>query len=671
MTATRFVFVIAIFLGAPMIGLSQSCDPSKPAPPGMVCQTMLGQAVNGVMDGATAIMKQYGHDIHEEGVALSARLGKARTAYFQTPRTSPNFPKVQAEFATCLTLKDMWFLKVYLIPQEVIDRPYLHVDYMDGGLRRTATRNWERWAKVVKDRAGPQLIGLLEFRGGSRDETVTEALNASAPRYEYYRLSRDWVEFANAGRNVSDDPETYLKYIISMIRPFESFDEHGDLSNPAWWSEQYYGELVDVFGKDLLLRTSKRLMAAHKDREGFLDPHLHLNGLDWQYIWDGYIELLGSNSAHDYIRTIFMRANSGLRLSAKESDKEYKQFVAAYGEKSVLDAAERVRVAPKTMRNNMYQFEDPSALGVPLVSISMTSEVARIYEVFQDILANKYPKGFVRATIAFHDELDSAAAVDQAYEKLTSQYGADTVLTAAAKVRARSLFNPSTYYPVMLKTLDPSAQIETARKPSKGGIPTGASGGTAPQPTPPPSIPLTKTYWDPTMPNYDMRPETASGYVLQYCRGLYDPVGPLLTPEQVRIKYAQSRAIDAEVKNCAALFDIPEILTHRRLALRYCLLNHDYTIHGQAARIHAYSDCMNENDTLTALCTRELRYRSQLMSPRSAPNPSCPAQELTGREVLVLRSGGREDMGHPVVTPTTGPGLPDVLRAPFKPGIIH
>jgi hypothetical protein len=78
--------------------------------------------------------------------------------------------------------------------------------------------------------------------------------------------------------------------------------------------------------------------------------------------------------------------------------------------------------------------------------------------------------------------------------------------------------------------------------------------------------PVPKPYFDPGMPNYQPR---ASAEILQYCTGIYDPVYPLLTPEQIRIKNANHAAIQAEVEKCASGLTLPKV---RRIAESRCVI---------------------------------------------------------------------------------------------------
>ena len=103
----------------------------------------------------------------------------------------------------------------------------------------------------------------------------------------------------------------------------------------------------------------------------------------------------------------------------------YQRLVLAFGEPDVLQAARAVRTATK--RATSSDVMDPKAIGatrgVPLSS-------------FQDVLARKNPRGYLRAALVFNENLDSPAAVDAAYKKLISTGDENAFLEAAKKMAA-------------------------------------------------------------------------------------------------------------------------------------------------------------------------------------------------------------------------------------------
>ena len=281
---------------------------------------------------------------------------------------------------------------------------------------------------------------------------------------------------------------------------------------------------------------------------------------------------------------------------------------------------------------------------------------------------------------------ESAEQASTSYETV---YGAFNVCTSNAEIFS-DMFGPDFRSRMIGQVLEVEGEYQRAYcKGWKGSIRVtlgrqvhlGGSGrfATAARTWVPPSVPSPSAAppvqqepeMDPGMPSYSLTSKVAGEEILQYCSGLYDPVSPLLTPEQNRIKNVNRAAIEAEVKGCASRFDAAEAAPHRRIAMRYCLGHNDYTLREQGGRIKAYDECMYQNDVLTAFCTRELKYRSELDHMPNVADQKCPAPRPNHREALVIRNGGHDDIGHPVVIPSAGPGLPPILLAPMEPGTIQ
>ena len=170
------------------------------------------------------------------------------------------------------------------------------------------------------------------------------------------------------------------------------------------------------------------------------------------------------------------------------------------------------------------------------------------------------------------------------------------------------------------------------------------------------------------MPNYSITSEIARGSLLQYCRGIYNPT---VLVEQSNFLYVNRVAVEADVQKCLSAFDPLEVANHRRIAMRFCFVNNNYTERFHPDRLPAYEQCMRENDTLTAFCSREVRYRAELTGMRNLDDQKCPAPKPTGYETMAILNGGPADLGRPVVIPTTGPGLPAILLSPIEPGTLQ
>ena len=188
-----------------------------------------------------------------------------------------------------------------------------------------------------------------------------------------------------------------------------------------------------------------------------------------------------------------------------------------------------------------------------------------------------------------------------------------------------------------------------------------------------PAAPLATGQEDPYnrgLPNYSLTSEDTRQKLLQYCRGIYSP-NIVLSSEQSQFLRANRDAVEADVQKCLSGFDPLEVANHRRIAMRYCFGNNNYAERFHFDRMPAYEQCKRENDTLTAFCSRELRYRGELTRLRNLDDQKCPVPKPTSREAMVILNGGPADRGRPVVIPTTGPGLPAILLSPIEPGTLQ
>jgi hypothetical protein len=174
---------------------------------------------------------------------------------------------------------------------------------------------------------------------------------------------------------------------------------------------------------------------------------------------------------------------------------------------------------------------------------------------------------------------------------------------------------------------------------------------------------------NPQLPNFDLSEDSAAREVTRYCHDIYDPAFPLLSQDQVKFVYDHRGDIDGDVRTCVSWFDVKRIAADRKIAMRYCLVNHNIAA-GASAKA-AYDACMNQHDVLTALCTQELKNRTELNRKKGfdSADAACPGVTPNRSEYYVARQGGADDMGHFVV-PAAGPVLPAILQAPLPKGLL-
>ncbi len=499
---------IIIFSAALTPAFSQSCDPRVP---GVVCEPLWQQAVGELFDAAHEIGRAYGEDLGKEGKAIAARVQAARTKFAQTNPSSSAFAPAWAELAEALRLKDLWCLKIELLPDEV-KKPYgikLDFDFekaVDGGIRPYASRFFSFWSAEVKARTGPQLMGIMfDWNRKTPAESVSQALRETVPAYERYRLARDWAEAALARHPFISDPESLVirflaiqqpwaphfdksdpdlinkarEYYRTMLDvygretvlasarrvtrspigkdgllapalvlhgferpdPYDAFEELTEEATPRNYiiavnagsdytstdlrkGEKAYNSMVEVFGEAVVAHAGRRLIDTPKSKDGAIEPELVVNGTEFANQYDLALELMGESSPRNYAILVASAAKyKSLQLRVREQ--MCRRWEAAYGEAAVAGAAERVRAAPKDENSNLMF---PQRLGERWGRTNP-------YYVFWGVLENNAsPKDRLRAVIAFHDKIDSKAALDTAYGRFTAKYPEAAAVKALADI---------------------------------------------------------------------------------------------------------------------------------------------------------------------------------------------------------------------------------------------
>jgi hypothetical protein len=202
--------------------------------------------------------------------------------------------------------------------------------------------------------------------------------------------------------------------------------------------------------------------------------------------------------------------------------------------------------------------------------------------------------------------------------------------------------------------------IYVREPPRKGAVPA----------TPAPPPPANPDFTDPAYPNYYLSDTAINGWLQHYCQGMYLPPG--LTAAQNQLLSRSRALVDQDIKTCVAWFDVRQVRTNRKQAMRFCLSSNNFTARGQTLKRKDYDACMNQNDIVTALCTQELNVRTPLEQGRNYRGGTftCPAQApaSNGENAMVLQ-GGREDMGHPLTV--AAPGLPPLLQTTLPKGFLR
>ena len=425
----------------------------------------------------------------EQRAQARAAIQQARTQFWATYPDKPGAEKARKEFSYWLGAKDIYYLREHLKAPVMKDEHgrrtataganFLDTfggfdEKIDDGIRSSALHEFEDWAMAVRDKLfeghtssstdDAFMQGLLATWMGQK---FWDAVAANTTQYDAYVTLRDWWEFDHVNRMPAgfDTPATYGVYLYARFRK---------VPLPAATSN--YQKMTELLGVERVQAAAKRVMDAPKAEDGALvvtaDPYKKGPGggemIDYEKpMPDGVIgvyadparamELLATQD-DDRRYLLYLLHNHAPDLRRLDpattwtfADTAYKKLVLAFGESEVLQAARAVRLAPKRMYSG-------GVMTVKELGAKRTEPI----ETFQDLVAQKNARGYVRAALVFAKDLDTATAVDSAYKSYVASKGEQSVLDAAQR---RTLNKPQLTYKGELEFLDAEMATPTVERP--------------------------------------------------------------------------------------------------------------------------------------------------------------------------------------------------------------
>jgi hypothetical protein len=258
-------------------------------------------------------------------------------------------------------------------------------------------------------------------------ERLKKAMAASEKKRDIYLFERNWAEFDAAGREPAglDDPAMY--FLAICIR-----------GQKIGWEDALteFDGITKALGKDNVLNAAQQVHAAPRERFGVLKVTMpppvkrgpggsemedndvplpeHVIGVTASAI--RAVERLASQG-DDRRYLLWLLTDNNRRGSELVQETKwqhamtaYQRLVLAFGEQDVLQAARAVRTATKRATDSRVM--NSGAIGatrdVPLNS-------------FEDVLARKNARGYLRAALAYSENLDSPAALEASYKKGSMQ----------------------------------------------------------------------------------------------------------------------------------------------------------------------------------------------------------------------------------------------------------
>ncbi len=446
MSATRvcvtILFAASVFFAAPAYAQpSNPCDPRYHWLTPSNCQSLIehvGQEIAALRG-----------DIAQQ----SARIAAARRRFWATYPDKPGAAAARDEFGKMMYDKDAYY--VWIAVTNALGGAKgadLIGGKMDGGISQSASPEFDDWTKAILANMGGDPFRNLNSNLTNDDlkdllhlpERFLKALAASEKKHEIYVVQRDWAEFDAAGREPVglDNPAVFFPAMCVRLQEIPWDDALSE-----------YDGMLKALGDDAIRKAVQQVRAAPKASGGYLrvsvqesvkltpsgnkvpDPsvpqpegvigfvsspiqaveRLAIQGDDRRYLLWLLTRNRPSRSSTIDLATVWQYA-----------DTTYRQFVIAFGDQDVLQAARLVRTATKRMTSGGVM--DPAAIGATR---------SDPYRAFEDIVTRKNPRGYVRAILAVKRNLKTAADVDVAYKSFVAATGETAVLAAAKKMAAK------------------------------------------------------------------------------------------------------------------------------------------------------------------------------------------------------------------------------------------
>lgn len=382
--------------------------------------------------------------------------------------TSEDCDRARDDFAQALFIKDLMYLQSNVVAkiwaptsqrltgmQEEFPTKLLAfiTGRGDEGIPSTARPEFYDWVNATRerlqhsDKLDDKIVADWNAAFGILSPTFRKAANFSGKEYQAYVMERDWAEFAAKNKVPAgyDHAETYGIFLYFRA----GNNSFGDAKIIYAGMEQALDK-APVHAAAELVRVSPKTDTGNLVRRPDLGQPEKLGpggskvpdydapvpkGVIGVYTNPALaFEILATqDDDRRYLMYLLKHQYWKNAASIKKATDEwtfakalYQQLTAAFAnEQEVLQAASKVRTATKRWitGNVMDQKAIGATRNVPL-------------EAFEDILSRQDPKGYVRATLAFDQDLRTREAVDAAYQKLIASSSEKAVLEAAQRIVA-------------------------------------------------------------------------------------------------------------------------------------------------------------------------------------------------------------------------------------------
>ena len=360
------------------------------------------------------------------------------------------------DFAEQLFAKDIYYLtqglQARLVGMDKSGLADLMDQKLDGGIPDSARAEFDAWVDatydaLVKLHGSRDLISIsATIAAGASSEEFRRASNLAGKEYQDYLMDRDWAEFEQHGKLPYGfrDPKMFGPLLYFRFGKVK-FQE----------ATAIYGSMKDVLGKDLVDAAAAAVRHAPKKQDGRFEvtvpkPVKKSPGGSEVDDYDAAMPDYVIGAYRDPLVTFEVLATFGddyryaiyLLKSQYQPNRQfldagltkwtfaknvYDSLASAFGKDTVLQAAHAVRVAKKRVIHG-------TVIGEQAIGATRNEP----WEAFEDILARKDPRGYVKAALMFSENVNTPAKVDAdaAYKKFASESGEDKVLAAAQAMAA-------------------------------------------------------------------------------------------------------------------------------------------------------------------------------------------------------------------------------------------
>lgn len=291
---------------------------------------------------------------------------EARARFWREFPSGPGFVAADQALAKKLWAKDVYYLS-WLLPlgaqnamgpgdlRDLIEPLRRSIGDLDGGIRPSAYIAFTDWVAALRTalgaRDGEPAVGLLN------PALMAQALVTTRNRLEAYVRARDWAEFEASGLDLSKymSPKSYALRLIEKRLSGTRLNPAFERPDPEAEAAKIYSFIEEGAGAQRVLAAAATVLAAKKDLRGNLvtpvDIQLPNNSKETVQEPERWFEaLVLTSDARGYAFGLARKYAGFLldwRVYWEKGIVAHRKIIAEYGEKAVLAAAEKERLAPK------------------------------------------------------------------------------------------------------------------------------------------------------------------------------------------------------------------------------------------------------------------------------------------------------------------------------------